>query len=584
MKIKYVEIKNILSIETLRLDFEDSGLVLLDGWNYDDQMANGAGKTAVFNALSFGIYDEIPRKISASEILRDDAKTGYVKVGIQVDGSLLEVVRTRPNGVKFYESGIERVMTQEEFESKIKINYNQYLISMYSAQTQGQKLISMNDSSKKDFFLQLMNLEKMGSGKKEADVKIKELMGQIAQLETAASRLDSRIESYQESLVDVDELQAEIGKLNTAPLVAKLKKLQEIQKPDVSKFDSLEKGLNDYLNKLTEMQVELKYKKQKYTELRHEIEILSNESLHDTLSCPSCSAKLVISSSGAKTIESVRAEHSTKVDNKKEALSNLAQDMATYPAIDDERAMAIVKIEKCKTKKTQESESYNEALQKISELNSKIKIYENTISENQNAIRRNRDLLEKIESAQSARKDIVKQIEDIDQQRQLFEAVASMFGPSGAPAYIMDTTVEMFNEYISNHVNMIWPNASYALQSFKENKSGEIRAKFSEKLTINGREKSTGSLSGGEYRCLSIALDFAVIDVLENMFGINVNPIIMDEPFNDLDTTNRERVVELLEKLAMKRQIWIIDHASEAKSMFSNVVRIEKRNGISKLV
>lgn len=584
MNIKNIEIKNILSIETLNLDFANSGLVLLDGWNYDDDTANGAGKTAVFNALSFGLYDEVPRKISKTEILRDGVKTGYVKVSLEVDGVPLEVVRTRPNGVKFYENGVEKIMTQQEFEGKIKINYSQYLISMYSAQTQGQKLISMNDTGKKDFFLQLMNLEKMGNGKKEADLKLKDIAKSMLEQQSLETELKSRIAAYQESIVDVAELADEIKKLDIAPLIAKLKKLQDIQKPDVSKFDTLEKGLNDYLNKLTEMQVELKHKRQKHAELKREIELLLNEDLHDTLSCPSCSAEIIVSSTGAKTIESVRAEHLAKIKGKKDALLSLVEDINSYPAIEDEKAKAKEKIEKCRTKKAQEFESYNDALETIAELRSKIKIRENTIKEHQAAIDKNEELKSKVQKAKDKLETISSRLDELDQQRLLYEAVSSMFGPSGAPAYIMDTTVEMFNEYIANHVNMIWPNATYSLQSFKENKSGEIRAKFSEKLIINGKEKSTGSLSGGEYRCLSIALDFAVIDVLENMFGISLNPIIMDEPFNDLDASNRERVIELLEKLAVKRQIWIIDHASEAKAMFSNVARIEKRGGISKLV
>jgi DNA repair exonuclease SbcCD ATPase subunit len=63
-----------------------------------------------------------------------------------------------------------------------------------------------------------------------------------------------------------------------------------------------------------------------------------------------------------------------------------------------------------------------------------------------------------------------------------------------------------------------------------------------------------------------------------------LNPVIMDEPFEGLDATGREIVIELLNKLSMSRQIWVIDHMSESKSMFSTIVRIEKRNGISTIV
>jgi len=70
MQIKYIEIENILSIGHVKLEFGNTGLILLDGWNHDDDSANGAGKTAIPNALAFGIYDNMPRKISKSEIFR----------------------------------------------------------------------------------------------------------------------------------------------------------------------------------------------------------------------------------------------------------------------------------------------------------------------------------------------------------------------------------------------------------------------------------------------------------------------------------------------------------------------------------
>ena len=159
-----------------------------------------------------------------------------------------------------------------------------------------------------------------------------------------------------------------------------------------------------------------------------------------------------------------------------------------------------------------------------------------------------------------------------------------MCAPTGAPAYIMDSIVDSFNEIVSDHISLVWPNASYSLQSYKENKSGDVTAKFSETLVINGKQRSIGSLSGGEQRALSLSIDFAIIDILSQQFGIPMNPIIMDEPFEGLDATGREIVIELLNKLSDDRQIWVVDHASEAKSMFSDIVRIEKQNGISSLV
>jgi DNA repair exonuclease SbcCD ATPase subunit len=79
MKVLSLKIENILSIKEAQVDFEDSGLILVEGWNYDDGRANGAGKTAIFNALSFALYGKLPRKITASEILRKGTRRTAMK-------------------------------------------------------------------------------------------------------------------------------------------------------------------------------------------------------------------------------------------------------------------------------------------------------------------------------------------------------------------------------------------------------------------------------------------------------------------------------------------------------------------------
>jgi DNA repair exonuclease SbcCD ATPase subunit len=65
---------------------------------------------------------------------------------------------------------------------------------------------------------------------------------------------------------------------------------------------------------------------------------------------------------------------------------------------------------------------------------------------------------------------------------------------------------------------------------------------------------------------------------------MSLNPIILDEPFDGLCSVGQEIVIELLEQLAKSRQIFVVSHASEAKTLFSKVIRVELRNDISQIV
>ena len=127
----------------------------------------------------------------------------------------------------------------------------------------------------------------------------------------------------------------------------------------------------------------------------------------------------------------------------------------------------------------------------------------------------------------------------------------------------------------------MWDFASYELIPYKEKEDGELSTKFSEKFTINGKEVSVGSLSGGEYRALSLCVDIALIEVLELRNGISISPVVLDEPFDGLDADGRELVVDMLKTMSNSKQIIVIDHMAELKSMFSKTLTVEKRNGIS---
>jgi DNA repair exonuclease SbcCD ATPase subunit len=250
----------------------------------------------------------------------------------------------------------------------------------------------------------------------------------------------------------------------------------------------------------------------------------------------------------------------------------------------DDKQNVLDNLQKLKSKRSSALSDYESTSDLIAEYRSSLRVKEMQLSLIEEKIVKQDELAAKIVNAKKVLATLNTKIESSKEELLIYEAISSTLAPTGAPAYVVDSVIDRFNESVHQYVTLVWPNATYALKSYKENKTGDIKAKFSDKLTINGVDRSIGSLSGGELRCLSLAVDFAVIDIVESMFGLFMNPIVLDEPFEGLDTLNRERVIEVLESISANRQIWVIDHASEAKSMFSTIVKVEKRDGISTIV
>lgn len=587
MKVLSVKGENLLSLGKFEVKFADSGLVLVEGWNYDDNRANGAGKTAIFNLLSLGLYQKFPRKMGISEILKHGEKRGHVEVSVLVGGSTYTATYGRPKRRVVSKDGVEIDVTQDEFESILGLNYDQFLTSMYTAQGGGNKFLDKNDTDKKNFLLELMSLNDFFVCRREAESKAKSLQKKIDEISVTREKAKSKIEVYGEYDIDETDLKCEIEsvQMDIVNFNRELNKLNSIQKPDLSKFYEMEAKINAKKDHFAALRGRRHGVSAEYCYLdKH---IVPFEKRDPDANCPSCSAELSVRNKTVALLddqEALRKQHDAHMEDYKK---QLAEKKKLLDEIDQElyQEASIKELErKLKIKKDSELTDYNEAQSRIRELSVTIKGKENKVNELKSQLKQLDEVREKVAKLKLFLSESSNKIEKLKKEESTYKEVAQMFSPTGAPAYVMDSIVETFNTAVNDHIALIWPSAHYELKSHKEKKTGDMVAKFSDVLIINGQQRSTGALSGGELRAFSLAIDFAVIDILSQQFGFPLNPIIMDEPFEGLDAAGREVVIELLEKLAVERQIWVVDHASESKAMFSDILRVEKRNGTSQIV
>jgi exonuclease SbcC len=586
MIIKKIVIKNILSIEDLELEFGESGLVLVDGWNHDENTANAAGKTAIFNALSFGLYGKIPRNITATEILRRGTKTGSVEVTLQVGSDTWLIKRSRPNGLVFYRNGIEETITQAGFEQLVKVNYNQFLLTTYSSQLKSDKFILLNDSGKKDFLLQIVDLEQFTTIKDLITQEIKTLSSNLKKVDDELLIIETKRRTLSQNKRDVGLVQQEIDKCDViqARIEQEINSLSEIEMPDNTQFTKIMADIAAKKSKFDEIKVNINTLRAQYNTLSRS---KKKASTIDSKNCPHCSGEIVVINGSLVDAGNISQQNKLIQEENLSIDDQLLVILQQINGLESEYSRIselIVLEQKVRDKQNERTTKYNQAKDRKNELlvskaslsNKKIFLEKELNSVAQ--IDRQLDQLTLSATSYTQQKTAI--LAELDE----LSAAASVVAPSGAPAYVLDMVIEQINESVAAYIEQIWVNASYSLLSYKENKNGDVKAKFSERIMINGTERTLGSLSGGELCCLSLAVDLAINDVVSNTCGIVINPLILDEPFDGMDAANRERAITMLSRVAVNKEIWIIDHNSEAKAMFSKVVRIEKQNGISKLI
>ena len=582
MKIRKVKIHNILSIADLELEFGDSGLVLLDGYNYDDDSCNGAGKSAIFNALSFGLYGKMPRDITSTEYLRKGTKAGFAEVTVDCGNDTWVVTRHRPTNISFLKNGSKESIEQQEFEIQLKLNYQQFLLTIYASQLKTDKFLLLNDSGKKDFLLQLMNLDVFSDTKDLTSKLTRDLKTRIVDKEKESIAASTKIKVLEESIIDSDLLYQQLAKCDLSIVDRELSTLI-LEEPDLSQLTEIERQIANKRRNFDDLRVEVRT-------LRNERESLLRQkhtkSSFTSIACPHCDSGVIVTTKGLLKSTDIE-KRNIAIDDANTALDDQAKELSSKINDLEDKLIEVQQLdileEKLKQKRSQKMSEYNCSLKcslELKHLRDKliqeakfIQAKIDSIDNIKNKISILRIQLEKIDGDRSS----------LQEELVTLETIVSIFSPTGVQAYIADLVLDLLNEKVSEYISQIWPNASYRLLSYKENKSGEIKTKFSEKIIVAGKERSLGSLSGGEFRCISLAVDLAVFDVVTQMFGVDINLMILDEVFDGMDNSNRERTMLVLANLAATREIYLIDHSSEVKSMFSKTVRVEKRNEITAL-
>lgn len=577
MKLISCEIENFLSIEQATVNFDDSGLLLIEGWNYDVDRANGAGKTAVLNAISFGLYDKLPRKITATEIVRRGSKTGRVTCKVDTGSEILVIQRSRPKGVHFYRESNgtleELSLTQEEFEAKLRLSYTQFIVSMYCSQANSvasPRFLLLNDTDKKQFLLQLLNLDEFTLCKKKCDEIIALLQIKFEQFRQKIAEFQVKIEAYGESVVDDNYINLMlVQKTNTYNAYMKaLADAQSVVKPDLAKYHKIEEDIQSKKADFAKLHAKREMLYSQWNQLGKRLKPFSQAS-----SCPSCGTELDTS----KAQEMHAAEMTTLRDDRLAIKQQIDQIDATL--------MGESKVgelyAKLKERKRTESADYERSAIAQAELTQQIKSCVNEMGDLNKKLNDNAQLVAKIDEFKGRRNDLKVQMDEVAKEIELQKTVASIYSPTGAQAYVLDSAVALFNEQIYKYIDMLWPNLTYELQSYKENVKGDITAKFSESIVMDGKPISLGSLSGGELKALSICTDMALLGILEQQFGLHMSPVIFDEAFDGLDASGKEFALELIRELSQDRQVIVIDHASEMRASFDKILRVEKRNGIS---
>lgn len=188
-----------------------------------------------------------------------------------------------------------------------------------------------------------------------------------------------------------------------------------------------------------------------------------------------------------------------------------------------------------------------------------------------------------LSDAKSEIEDMVKSNESLVQKEKVVSETQRLI-----KSYILQTFQEtldligdMATQILSGIPNMA--NSTIYFEGCKENKDGSIKNEVSGIINMDGENIPIKSLSGGERTAIDLAVDLAVIDVIETKVGKGADFYIIDEPFDGLDAVCRENSLEILNQVDTNKRIIVVDHSSELKEMVNEVITVIREGEESRI-
>lgn len=94
-------------------------------------------------------------------------------------------------------------------------------------------------------------------------------------------------------------------------------------------------------------------------------------------------------------------------------------------------------------------------------------------------------------------------------------------------------------------------------------------------------ESSISMVSGGEKIAIALALRLGITQAIAKG---DLDTILLDEPTIHLDSSRRHELINLLKEMTLLPQMIIVTHESQLENAADNIIKIEKTNGISKII
>ena len=565
-KLRY---KNFLSTGNnfTEIDFEKTPTTLVVG-------QNGAGKSTMLDAISFGLFGKPHRKISKMQLVNSVNQKGtVVEVEFRIGKKQFKIVRTiKPNKFEVWIDGNmanqnSHVTDYQAMLEKniLKLNHKSFHQIVVLGSSSFIPFMQLSSQQRRGVIEDLLDINMFSIMNQLLKEKISILREKITQNENDINLVDSKINAQKKYLRDIASVNAQFRKEKEDMIVSTQEDIRVLNDKNIE----LTKQVDRSLQPAIDMQSSVIKVKERFEEtvanINAQFKVVKKEHkfFSENDECPTCSQK-IDSKLKREKIKTTKK----RLDDLKVGLDKSGIERENY-----NKSIQLFQdtIDDC-AKYNSEISGNNKTIDKLN------KVIDSLRNEIDSKIESSGDLSDANADLEEYRKEKEKHQDEkykLNEQFSYHQVSGELLRDTGIKSKIIKQYLPVINKLTNQYLQTLDFFVHFDLdESFVET----IRSRHRDAFTYD-------SFSEGEKQRIDLSLLFTWRQIAKMKNSVATNLLVLDETFDSsLDMEGVDNLMKILYTLQEDTKVFVISHKGELEdSIFDRKIEFVKDKNFSKI-
>ena len=532
--------------------------------------SNGAGKSTILDALTFGLFGKPFRKISKSSLVNSiNDRDTVVEVEFTIGKNEYQVMRAiKPNKLEISVNG--QLFNQEaavndqqkNFEKNVlKMNFKSFTQVVILGASTFVPFMRMPLGQRREIIEDILDIQIFSTMNDNLRAKVKINNEELRDVEYELELVKNKITIQKEHMLNLEKRDKE-------EIDRKKQKIVEYEQKETDNSDIIT-NLTQQILRLNEEMLDYKQSSKKLTKLNtylmkltHKLNSIKKEHkfFEDNHVCPTCT----------QTLEDTFREE--KISNGKNKIREMEEGFDELNNAIGEEQTRVEKFNELSTEISDLNSQVTQTNYEITSIRKAITDINNEIEEIHNDNADAKAEYSKLKVLVSDKKDLSVQLDETRKDKDTLSVASKLLKDSGIKTRIIKTYLPTMNKMIAHYLGNMEFYVNFTLdENFEETIKSRYRDVFSYE-----------SFSEGEKARIDIALLLTWRSIAKLKNSVDTNLLILDEIFDgSLDQSGTSELGWILRNFDDRTNVFVISHKEAMSDKFERTLIVEKPKNFS---